>query len=110
MSEVNKVKRKDVCITLGDAEYPLKYTLNSFSMMEEKYGSVDDALAAMEKGSIAAIRYMIYVGIIAANPEMTELEVGGLIDIQDLEAITDKMAIIMQGDLPEQGQSTLPNK
>jgi len=107
---VNKVKREPVEVELDKIRH-LKYTLNSFAEMEDKYGSVDVALKAMEKGSIKAVRFMLWIGLIHEDPTLTELEVGAMIEPQDLEELAKKMNQTMGADLPEKDEPgvVLPN-
>ena len=110
MSNVKEIRRKPVYINLGGNDYQMKYTLNTFADMEELYGSVDEAIEAMEKGSIKAVRYMIFKGLEACNPDLTEVEVGAMIDITSLQSITEKMSEIMQVDMPTKEEPNHPNK
>lgn len=100
MSNVSKIKRQPVYIELGGEQKQLKYTLNSFAEMEDRYGSVDEALKAMEKGSIKAVRFMLWVGLIHADDTITEKQVGALIELNDLNELSEKMNQTMNLDLP----------
>lgn len=102
MANVNKVKRKPVYIEL-DKTRQLKFTLNSFAEMEDRYGTVDDALKAMEGGSIKAIRFMLWAGLIHEDEELTEKKVGVLIELQDLAELSEQLNLVMGADLPDKG-------
>lgn len=102
MANVNKVKRKPVYIEL-DKPRQLKFTLNSFAEMEDRYGTVDDALKAMEGGSIKAIRFMLWAGLIHEDEELTEKKVGVLIELQDLAELSEQLNLVMGADLPDKG-------
>jgi hypothetical protein len=105
MSNVKKVKRAPVIIELDKAR-TLKYTLNSFAEMEDKYGSVDAALKKMEQGSIKAVRFMLWAGLIHEDETLTEQQVGAMIEVLDLETIVEKMSHSMDLDLPDKGNSS----
>jgi hypothetical protein len=105
MANVNKVKRPPIYITL-DKERQLKYTLNSFALMEDRYNSVDDALKAMEGGSVKAVRFMLWVGLIHEDKTLTEEQVGDMIELSDIEDIAQKMNEVMTVDLPDKGAAT----
>lgn len=104
MSKLQDVRKsKVVKITLSDdKERELKYTLNSFAEMEDKYGSVDKAIEAMQNGSIKAVRFMIYAGLIDCGDIKDERHLGSLLNVQDIEALTEKMTEAMSADLPEE--------
>lgn len=105
MSNVNKVKRAPVYITIGGEQKQLKYTLNSFAEMEERYGTIDDAMKAMEKGSIKAVRFMLWAGLCHDDDSLTEREVGSKLEVQDLEELAAKMNEVMTSDLPDKEDS-----
>lgn len=100
---VDKVKREPVYVEL-DKKRELKFTLNSFAEMEDKFGSVDLALEKMEKGSIKAVRFMLWAGLIHEDDELTEKQVGNMIELQDLQELSDKMNKVMTNDLPAEEQ------
>lgn len=99
MAKLKKIKRPPIAIEL-DKERHLKYTLYSFSLMEERYGDINVALEAMEKGSIKAIIFMLWIGLIHEDKELTEQSVGEIIDITDMEDIAQKMSEAMGSDTP----------
>ncbi len=106
MANVDKVKRKPVTIDIGDGKNrTLKYTLNSFATMEEEYGSVDEAVQAMEKGSIKAIRLMLWAGLVHEDSDLTPEYVGNQIEISDLETIAEKMNSVIAADMPDEDKS-----
>jgi hypothetical protein len=99
---IQKVRRAPVKIDIGDGqERHLRYTLNSFALLEEKYGTMDKAMEALESGSIIAIRYILWAGLIHEDENLTEHYVGSQIDLANLEAIAEKMNEAMMGDLPQ---------
>ncbi len=102
MADIKKLRREPVVIDIGDGvERKLKYTLNSFALLEEKYGTMDKAMEALESGSIIAIRYILWAGLIHEDENLTEHYVGSQIDLANLEAIAEKMNKAMMGDLPQ---------
>lgn len=102
MAGIQKVRRAPVKIDIGDGqERHLRYTLNSFALLEEKYGTIDKAMEALESGSIIAIRYILWAGLIHEDENLTERYVGNQIELSDLEALAEKMNEAMMGDLPQ---------
>ncbi len=110
MANIEKLRREPVVIDIGDGvERKLRYTLNSFALIEEKYGSINEAMKVMEAGSIAAIRFALWAGLVHEDENLTEHYVGSQIDLADLEAIAEKMNKAMMGDLPQDKKVTNPN-
>ena len=103
MSNVREVKRNTVELVL-DKPRTLKYTLNSFAEMEEKYGSVEAALDAVSSNKVSAIRFMLWAGLMHEDEDLTEREVGNLISAADLPVICEKLMDAFEGDAPTKKQ------
>ena len=109
MANIEKLRHPKITIVLDDdKERVMKYTLNSFAEMEERYGSVDAAMEAMDGQSIKAVRFMLWAGLVHEDPELTEQYVGANINILDLEAMAKIMTSTMTADLPAP-EEKLPN-
>lgn len=110
MASVRDVRPKMVPIVL-DKERHLKFDLNAFAEIEEQYGSVDEAMDALEKGSIKALRVVLWAGLIHeeldenGNPKVTPKEVGSLIDITSFAMLQKKLGEAMTNDLGDLGDS-----
>ena len=109
MANIENVRKAPVVIDIGDGiERRLRYTLNAFALIEEKYGTIDKAMEALEAGSIAAIRFALWAGLVHEDENLTEHYVGNQIELSDLENLAEKMNNAMMGDLP-QDKVTSPN-
>lgn len=100
MANANKIRREPIKIEL-DKSRELKYDLNAFIELEERYGSVDAALRAMEQNSIKAVRLVLWAGLIHEDPDLTEKEVGSLVQLYDLEELSETLGKAMMSDLPD---------
>ena len=99
---VSAVKRKDTSITLSDGvERHLKFDLNALAEIEDKFGTVDAGFEELDKGSIKAVRLILWAGLVHEDESLTEQRVGSLIDIQYLQSIMQSMGDAMQKDMPE---------
>lgn len=102
MANIKKLRREPIVIDIGDGvERTLRYTLNSFALIEEKYGTIDKAMEALNSGSIVAIRFVLWAGLIHEDENLSEYYVGSQIDLSDLEDLAEKMNKAMMGDLPQ---------
>ena len=109
MANIKKLRREPVIVDIGDGvERKLRYTLNSFALIEEKYGTIDKAMEALKSGSITAIRFILWAGLIHEDENLSEYYVGSQIDLADLEDLAEKMNKAMMGDLP-QDEAVSPN-
>ena len=70
MSNLAKIHRPKVYVEM-DKPRALEYKLRAFARMEEKYGSIDKAMKAMEDGSIEAISFMLWCGLVHEDPTLT---------------------------------------
>lgn len=110
MSNVNDVRSKGTSITLCDGvERELKFTLNALAEMEDKYGSVDAAFAKLDEGSIKAVRFVLWAGLMHTDENLTERQVGNLIDTACMADIMDRLNIALDSDMPKEGESVVPN-
>ena len=102
MANIKKLRREPVIVDIGDGvERTLRYTLNSFALIEEKYGTIDKAMEALSSGSVAAVRFALWAGLIHEDENLSEHYVGNQIDLSDLEDLAEKMNKAMMGDLPQ---------
>ncbi|MBT9168523.1 MAG: hypothetical protein DDT19_01869 [Syntrophomonadaceae bacterium] len=85
----------------------LVYDLNAFAELEELYGSVDEAMAAMEKGSIKAVRALLWAGLIHNHldendqPTLKLRDVGKWVQISMLQDLSKKIEKALKDALPE---------
>lgn len=100
MANVDLVKRKPVTIVLSDGkERHLKYTLNALVEIEDKYGTVDAGFELLDKGSIKAARFILWAGLIHEDPDLTEIEVGSLMDMAYMQELMQTMGNAMKSDV-----------
>ena len=102
MSNVKDVKSKDIKITLNDGvERTIKFTLNALAELEDRYGSVDEAFKQLDNNSIKAVRCILWAGLIHEDPDLTEQQVGNLIDIQYMQELMASLGDAFDADMPE---------
>ena len=102
MANVKDVKSKAVKITLTDGvERTIKFTLNALAELEDRYGSVDEAFKQLDNNSIKAVRCILWAGLIHEDPELTEQQVGNLIDIQYMQELMMSLGDAFDADMPK---------
>lgn len=107
MSNLRDAKPRVKTITLNDGvEREICFTLNAMAELEERYGSVDAAFAALNTGSVKAVRCLLWAGMIDTDENLTEQQVGKLIDIDCLNRIMDDLNAAMEEDMPIEATST----
>lgn len=101
MANVKDVKSKAVKITLNDGvEREIKFTLNAMAELEDRYGSVDEAFAQLDKNSIKALRCVLWAGLIHENPDLTEQQVGNLIDLTYMHELMSSLGTAFESNMP----------
>lgn len=104
MANVKNVRVRLVPVQL-DKERHLKFDLNAFAELEERYGSVDAALDALEKGSIKAIRTIVWAGLLHEEETLTARQVGSWIGLEHLETLSKALNKAMTDALPEKTEA-----
>lgn len=111
MSNVREVKPRVKTITLNDGvEREIRFTLNAMAELEDRYGSVDAAFSAMQGGSIKAARCVLWAGLLFNDENLTEKQVGNLIDLNSLDNIMAGLNDAMSEDMPDNTDNAdIPN-
>lgn len=101
MSGVADVKRKTIKIKLDDGvEYELRFTLNALAELEDRYGSPQAAFDKLEKEqSMKALRFILWAGMQSAHPNMTETQVGNLIDTANMQDLMESISSVFDSDM-----------
>jgi hypothetical protein len=73
-----------------DKKRKLKYDLNSLAEIEDKLGVTIAKLGEVEMGA-KQIRVFLWAGLIHEDENITEREVGGLVNFENMEYINDKI-------------------
>ena len=102
MSNLKDARKKKAIIKLSDGvEREVKFTLNVMADLEDEYGSVDAAFAALNDGKIKTLRHFIWAGLSSGEEPLTELQIGNLIDMSELQEILSPLNSALGDDLPE---------
>lgn len=113
MAQLSDVREKVVTLELGGKERTLKFDLNAFAELEERFGSVEEAMRALQQGGMKAIRTILWVGLIheevildekTGEPigyNITPYQVGGWIAPRQLPQVSDKLTEAMQLGMPD---------
>ena len=113
MSNLRDAKPRVKTITLNDGvEREIRFTLNAMAELEDRYGSVDAAFKALDNGSIKAAHCVLWAGLLDTDENLTEQQVGKLIDIDCMNRIMEELANALNDDMPDKnsdGAQQLPN-
>ena len=112
MANLRDVKPRVKTITLNDGvEREIRFTLNAMAEIEDKYGSIEAGFAKLDEGSIKAARFIMWAGLMHSDENLTEQQVGNLIDMQCLQDIFSEISDAIKEDIPnsteENGEANL---
>ena len=97
---LHDVKPVTVSLTL-DKERALKYDLNAFAEIEEVYGSMQQAFAAMQSGSMKAARTLLWAGLLHEDEKLTPRNVGALVTLDNMNSVMDAISEALLEAMPE---------
>jgi len=126
MSGAKNVRVKPVKIEIDGNVYEVKYDFNAFIELEEIYGSIEEAMEAMQgeivlgkdgkpiivkdednndvekrKFSLKAMRDFLWAGMLFGNTKITKREVGKLLEFGNFQYVVTEMMSAITGALPE---------
>ena len=94
---------KEISVPLQlDRSRTLKFDLNAFSELEEKYGSMEKAFNAMQGGSMKAARTLLWAGLLHEDDKLTERQVGGMVTLENLETVMDSISKALMEAMPQE--------
>ncbi|AEG14697.1 hypothetical protein Desku_1110 [Desulfofundulus kuznetsovii DSM 6115] len=97
----NPVRPKKIPVVIGERQYHLFFSLNSFALLEDYYQTVEECLNALAKGSIKALRAVLYAGLAHEDPELTPEKVGELLTLADLPSLGEQLTQALISAMPE---------
>lgn len=84
------MKDKGVKITLGDKDFEVKFDLNALCNLQDEFGSLDVAFENLDMRDLKKIRTMLRIALAnGENIDISEREVGALIDMDNIYEIMD---------------------
>ena len=108
MSNLRDIRTKLIPIQL-DKERHLKFDLNAFAELEDIYGDINNAFEAMQKGSIKAIRAMLWAGLVHEDKTLTIEQVGSMIDMSNINDVISAISKAISEALPQTEGETEKN-
>lgn len=101
MSNVRDIKSKTIKIKLSDGvERTIKFDLNAMAELEDKFGSVEAAFEQLDNNSIKALRFILWAGLVHEDENLTERQVGSLIDMRFMGELMESLGKAFNEDMP----------
>ena len=92
-----------------DKERTLVFDLNAFADLEEMFGSIDEAMQALQNGKIKALRAILWAGLKHEDEELTEREVGKMITLNNMKEVMEGINTSINLALPEVSEEERKN-
>jgi hypothetical protein len=108
MANLNEVRQSEAKVTLLDGkEYTIIFNLNTMADIEDRFGTIEAAMVALENNSFKAIRTVLWAGLLNSHPSLTEKEVGGLINLSTMGEMLGVLISAFKKDMPDVTDPTI---
>jgi hypothetical protein len=113
MAQVKNIKNFPVTIELGGKTRAIRFDLNAFAELELRFGSVQEAMKALESGSMKSVRTILWSGLIHEEAVIDEVtgepikynitpyQVGGWVEPSRMQEISEKISLAVQSGIPD---------
>ena len=130
MSNVKNIRVKPVELKIDNETYKIKYDFNAFIELEEMYGSIDEAMEAIQgeiikdkngksitilvkddkgkskktekrKFSLKVMRDFLWAGLLYGDETITKRAVAHLLEFGNFQYVVEKMMEAIKAGLPE---------
>lgn len=93
------MKDKGTQIELKGKKFFLKFDLNALCELQDHFGSLQDAFSSTNLQDFKKIRKLLHIAMANGEQEdITEKEVGALIEFNNIHFIADKLVESLQND------------
>lgn len=100
-SKAQEMKDEGVKITLGNKEFEAKFDLNALCNLQDEFGELDKAFESLDMKDLKKIRKLLHIALAnGENIDITELEVGALITLDNIHEVTDTLTKAFNGAMP----------
>ena len=101
MADIQAVRPVKHTIDLGDGvEREIEFSLNAMADLEDKYGTVENAFNKMQENNIAAIRFLLWALLNNGEQEISEREIGRIINLRNLDSLMSAVMDYMEEAMP----------
>ena len=101
MADIQAVRPVKHTIDLGDGvEREIEFSLNAMADLEEKYGTIENAFNKVQDNNISSIRFLLWCLLNNGEQEISEREVGRLINMRNLNDLMNSVMDYMEEAMP----------
>lgn len=86
------MKDEGVKIKLGGKQFEVKFDLNALCNLQDKFGDIEEAFKKLDMKDLKKIRALLHIALAnGENIDISEREVGALIDMDNIHEIMDAL-------------------
>lgn len=115
-SNISSIRAKEAVVSIGEfdgKERKLKFDLNAFAELENRFGSLATMQERMQSGSIKDIRTLLWIGLLwdhtiydedtgeVVKYTISENTVGRWLDLGSIKSVMEAVGQAISGALPE---------
>lgn len=101
MANIQAVRPVKHTIDLGDGvEREIEFSLNAMADLEEKYGTIEKAFVEIQENNVRAIRFLLWCLLNNGEQEISERDVGRLINLRNLDELMTSVMDYMEEAMP----------
>jgi hypothetical protein len=112
MAQIQDLRPKIVKIDLGGKERVIKFDLNAYAELENRFGSVEKAMNILQEGSLVGLRTILWAGLIhdeavidprtgePTSYNVTPFMVGSWIEPTEMQSVSIKLSEAILATLP----------
>jgi hypothetical protein len=108
-NSLRKVKPEKVILDL-DKKRTIVYDLNAFAELEEQFGTIEEAMTALQSGKLKALIAILWAGLVHEDETLTPKKVGSLIGLHDMKAVADALTKAIGSSLPDSAKDDKEEK
>jgi len=104
--KISKLRKSSVEIEVEEVKYFLRFDLNALIRLEDAYGNLEAAFDFEENptGAIGKLRKILFVGLEANHPDLTELQVGEMFSVDNFDEFQVAISKAMDLAMPEEDE------
>ena len=99
-SNIRDIKVQEIEVNFDRVRH-IRYDLNALGILDERFGSINEAFEELGKMKAKAITTMLWAGLIHEDEELTEKYVGSLIGMGNIAEIMSIISETLGVALPE---------
>ena len=95
------MRDKGIEVELQGKLFEVKFDLNALCNLQDKFGDISKAFENLDMTDLKKVRSLLHIGLAnGENAEITELEVGALIDMQNINDVVDALTQGISAAMP----------